>query len=1478
MVILDVNGDGKSDLISFGHLKYNYSAGGSSTASVSFTLQRSTGSGFVRTSGSVQIPCSASLCTSSLQPSDPTWLRADINGDGKSDIVAVYGKQTIDPTDGSLGTATGLNILPLLSNGKGFVAQTVINNAGRQDGAIGDWVAGDFNGDGRDDLAVAEPGYTTFTGGTTFAAQTVVYLSTGTSFSAQTSGTQGWISGGGNWPPTVHNFAVYVGDFAGEGRDSIAWKEENPQDPTEARPLVVFKPNGAAPDLLTTTTASMGATTSISYTPSVAWTNATLPFVMQNTSGLSVNDGRGTVSNSSVWYTGGLWDAGERRFLGFSTVVVTLPCHAGESVCPTDATNYQLTKSAPLILGEAIRDGSGATLFERDDHNTVNDANLPYTALDTTTYVSFNNSLRYAWETRSFDSYGNVSQLTEDGYGSYSGSSTTVTYYIPNTASYIVDKPVQIEIHAGDGTQGAYLAISRFSYDGAASAWGTTPVRGDLTKTENWLDQTGAWLASTAEYDNYGNKTAQTDPLGDRTEWLYDPTYHIYPTETHDPLYSVDSRHKLGTTWDQFCSVPLQTTDMNGQSTNYSYDALCRETYVAYPDGGFKSTAYVNFGNPTSQYTETDTPGADSTGNLWQRSFLDGLGRTYQVRKKGPSSAKEIVVDTIFDPRGSMVARTFPYYADGSDGGSQLVRYAYDAILRPTWVGYPDGNAVKKGYGYADTFENATVFDEFGRATTTEEDAYGQPNRLDRTLSGATVSTYYTYDPLRRLTDIQDAVGNHWSYVYDSLGRKLAATDPDLGRWSYQYDDADRLTQVTDALGQVTRYTYDAAGRMLSRTTRYGTTQAGITTYTYDQPLWGYNVGQLTNVQSSTASIYFSHDAVGRIVETARAVDGIQYSVFPVYDAGGRVLLTYYKTHYLAGSTPDAFVYVGTYQNKWTYDSAGRLYSIPGIQNSETYNAAGQPLSVTRANGVTTAYTYQASRQWLMGMSTTNSGGTPLQSLAFTRDAHRRILTSTSDVAAESWSYTYDDFDRLTHATNVGDTSLRQGFTYDAVDNMTYTGRVGTYTYPAPGQPHPHAVTQAGSHSYTYDANGNMVTRDSTSLTYDGENRLMQDGATSFVYAPDGSRLKKISGNTTTLYIGDDWEVSGGVNTFYLPGDAVMTNGVISWLGRDQINSVRLTTDASGAVVQRAHYRPYGERLETIASLMTSKGFIGERDDPETALNYLHARYLDAKLARFISPDPSEDPTEPGVGLNRYAYAGDNPISQLDPSGLIALLDNLAGGLIGGAVELAGQYAESPAGKPFHPDWTRIGIAAGFGFATDGLSSFAGGIVEATVARGVMRTVTRIGTDTVIGTGSAVAQTAVGNNLLGQEKSYKNSILMGAGLSAFGSAGAQTFSKVVEQLTTKTVLDVMQGKYSPGQINLVSHVLNLNLNQKTLSGKMTVLGSSVGDVLATSPDIEKAIRGIYNRGTTDEDHSNSTDSDGGNTGGSPQSSPSNRAE
>src|SRR6185437_10780461 len=144
------------------------------------------------------------------------------------------------------------------------------------------------------------------------------------------------------------------------------------------------------------------------------------------------------------------------------------------------------------------------------------------------------------------------------------------------------------------------------------------------------------------------------DPLGDRTEFVYDPTYHLYVTETHDPLYFTDPRHKTTASWDTVCGEQSQTVDLNDLTTAYTYDALCRPTNVALPDGGFKATSYVGLGNPTSQYIETDTPPADSSGNIWSRTYLDGFGRTWRNLAKGPSGSQTIAVDTAFTPRGTI--------------------------------------------------------------------------------------------------------------------------------------------------------------------------------------------------------------------------------------------------------------------------------------------------------------------------------------------------------------------------------------------------------------------------------------------------------------------------------------------------------------------------------------------------------------------------------------------------------------------------------------------------------------------------------------------------------------------------------------------------------------------------------------------------------------------------------------------------------
>lgn len=149
-------------------------------------------------------------------------------------------------------------------------------------------------------------------------------------------------------------------------------------------------------------------------------------------------------------------------------------------------------------------------------------------------------------------------------------------------------------------------------------------------------------------------------------------------------------------------------------------------------------------------------------------------------------------------------------------------------------------------------------------------------------------------------------------------------------------------------------------------------------------------------------------------------------------------------------------------------------------------------------------------------------------------------------------------------------------------------------------------------------------------LSYDARNRPVTvtaaSGPVTYAYGPDDERLKKSYDGETTLYLGADIELKDGVWTKHLHPNVRKVGSTLSWMHRDHLASVRATTDATGALAARNAFAPYGEREDVVESTdpdqpRTSKGFIGEKDDPETGLLYLHARYYDPVLGRFVTPD-----------------------------------------------------------------------------------------------------------------------------------------------------------------------------------------------------------------------------------------------------------------
>ena len=130
-----------------------------------------------------------------------------------------------------------------------------------------------------------------------------------------------------------------------------------------------------------------------------------------------------------------------------------------------------------------------------------------------------------------------------------------------------------------------------------------------------------------------------------------------------------------------------------------------------------------------------------------------------------------------------------------------------------------------------------------------------------------------------------------------------------------------------------------------------------------------------------------------------------------------------------------------------------------------------------------------------------------------------------------------------------------------------------------------------------------------------------------------------------TLYLGSEVEFAPdpvtGTQTWtkHLHPDAKRVGtgsaGKTFFHHRDHLKSIRLITAETGAETKRSTFFAYGEKgLESqISGQREERGFIGEIQDAETGLLYLHARYYDPALGRFISPD-WWDPNKEGVGTH----------------------------------------------------------------------------------------------------------------------------------------------------------------------------------------------------------------------------------------------------
>ncbi len=586
-----------------------------------------------------------------------------------------------------------------------------------------------------------------------------------------------------------------------------------------------------------------------------------------------------------------------------------------------------------------------------------------------------------------------------------------------------------------------------------------------------------------------------------------------------------------------------------------------------------------------------------------------------------------------FDTGGDPVNTATGYYSDNWTDLSTPGRGMPLNFTRTYASGVADPNgpngaqAVNSPFGYGWTYSYGlkTVTDGSGNVTVTQ----GDGSKVAFTLSGSTYivatprddatltksgSTYtytrrgqqvFTFDVATgHLTTETTLAGLHastpyqTSLAYDSSGQLSTITDPSNQVYTLTWANG-HITQLSDSIGRTVTYAYDASGNLTDvfgvGTMRTPTVQNNDRTqYTYDANHLVLTVrkptayGSAVNPTPVVSMTYDSGERVTKQTDPMGKATTFAYgpSTTPslttgqtlVTDPAGHEILDTYQNNLLVSQTRG---YGATGAGTWsyTYDplSLGvTLITDPnGHTTSATYDAHGNQLTRSTADGRTTSYTYNSADQITAsvdplgvrtayyydqtghihtGATTTNTTSAytwgDLTSQSVVQQGSGETGSSTG---ARTTNYYYDDAahpgDRTRTVDALGHTSSE---TYDAGGNVATTtnavGNVAKSSYDvtghlvasitpsgvAAGTTFPCTSADTGCTTYAYDAFGNLTnTTDpnghTSSSTYDADgNKLTStdpDGnITKYAYNFDDQRTKTTQPDNTSLttsYNGD---------------------------------------------------------------------------------------------------------------------------------------------------------------------------------------------------------------------------------------------------------------------------------------------------------------------------------------------------------------------
>ncbi|MDI1433322.1 FG-GAP-like repeat-containing protein [Polyangium sorediatum] len=824
-----------------------------------------------------------------------------------------------------------------------------------------------------------------------------------------------------------------------------------------------------------------------------------------------------------------------------------------------------------------------------------------------------------------------------------------------------------------------------------SSALGATQCR----ETEQAFDLRGAlWRSTRAPNDPAARRVVHflRDDFGNVTSVLADDAFghHREACVTYEPsgTYPWATRNAAGHTsyhvFDAGLGVELSMRDPNALVTKWRVEGFGRVVEEHRPDGVVSTRSLTRakdggpFANEWALHVHEATPGHGA-----RETVLDSLGRPVRQRSKGPDVlmsgisafgvGKWIVAERSYDFHGRMVWESNPHIEGDAPAAGLGTTWEYDNAGRVISTKAPWGAISNHTYDHDQVVTQESNPEGGVLTKRTLLDAIGRPITVVDAKSGETT---YTYEPFGLVRSVELPDGTSRETVHDDYGRRIEETDPDRGKTTSVFDGFDQVTDLGDALGRHYKFEHDALGRLTRR-------EQGGEVSTYEFDMADHGVGFPSRVIGADGHrVEYKYDALSRPWSTTlRLADTRAFAAWRSYDTFGRLSKITYPGE-------------GDFSVYHEYDTTGTLTAVrQGVTRDllwqlDMVDGAGRTVMETFGNGALTERDVSPQSGAVESIFT-HHGTNMLQGLVVRHNVRLNVDSREDKRQQKIERFQHDELDRLT-CSRVEDCESPLSclewngpcdtvIEYDAAGDITFKSDVGTYTY---DPVHPHAVQLAGSAAFANDAVGNQITRPDVTITYTDfdlpRSYVPTAGgpATTFEYDGHGARVLGRRGERETIYFGDLFEQEtrpeGVVDRYFVSNGERMVavferrgeNETRRYVHVDHLGSVDVITDEAGAEVDRRSFDAFGAPRDpawggsagATASTGMRRGFTWHEQDEEVGLVNAKGRIYDPRIGRFLQTDPIVADVLSGQAWNPYSYTFNNPLAYVDPSGYQAIL------------------------------------------------------------------------------------------------------------------------------------------------------------------------------------------------------------------------------